>query len=299
MKLLVVGGSGMLGHKLLQRLGEKYPETYATVRGDLSEKPFCQVPFLQTKRVRKNVDVSDPQRLREVILRLKPDYVLNCVGIIKQHKENAAPLPCIKINSLLPHEIVAVASEYGGRVVHFSTDCVFDGKRGSYSEDDPPNAEDVYGRSKAMGELFYENALTLRTSIIGRELRSHTSLLDWFLGQAGGRVKGFTHAIYSGVTTNQMAKVVDLILEKFPTLNGLYQIVADPISKYDLLVLAREKFGIDVDIEPYDPFAIDRSMKGDKFASVTGYRSPSWPELMQDLADESDLYRSWGVKLCG
>ncbi len=117
--------------------------------------------------------------------------------------------------------------------------------------------------------------------------------------QAGGRIKGFTRAIYSGVTTNQMANVVELILERFPTLNGLYQIVADPISKYDLLVLAREKFGIDVDIEPYGGFVLDRSMKGDKFESETGYRSPRWPELMQDLADESDLYRSWGIDLCG
>lgn len=296
--MLVVGGTGMLGHKLLQKLGEKYPQTYATVRGHMSAEPFCQVPFLQTEKVRGSVDALDTPRLRDVILRLKPDYILNCVGIIKQHKENAAPLPCIKINSLLPHELVAIAAEYGGRVIHFSTDCVFDGKRGSYSEEDAPNAIDVYGRSKALGELCYENALTLRTSIIGRELRTHASLLDWFLRQAGGRIRGFTRAIYSGVTTNQMAKVVAMILERYPTLSGLYQIVADPISKCDLLVLAREKFGIDVAIEPYDGFVLDRSMKGDKFASVTGYRSPPWPDLMQDLADESDLYRSWGIELC-
>lgn len=289
----------MLGHKLLQKLGRKYPQTYATVRGDMSERLFCQVPFLQTEKVCGNVDVLNAERLREVILRLEPDYILNCVGIIKQHKENAAPLPCIKINSLLPHELVAIASEYGGRVIHFSTDCVFDGKRGSYSEEDAPNATDTYGRSKAMGELFYEKALTLRTSIVGRELRSHASLLDWFLMQAGRRIKGFTRAIYSGVTTNQMADVIEMILERFPALNGLYQIVADPISKYDLLVLAREKFGINVDIEPYDGLVIDRSMKGDKFESVTGYRSPPWPELMRDLADESGMYRSWGIGLCG
>jgi dTDP-4-dehydrorhamnose reductase len=299
MKLLVVGGTGMLGHKLLQKLGEKYSQTYATVRQDLSERPFRHVSFLQTQRICRNVDVLDIPSVRELVLQLQPDYILNCVGIIKEHKENAAPVPCIKINALLPHELVAMAAEYGGRVIHFSTDCVFDGKRGSYSEDDVPNAGDVYGRSKAMGELFYENALTLRTSIIGRELRTHASLLDWFLQQAGGRIKGFTRAIYSGVTTNQMANVVAMILEKFPTLSGLYQIVGDPISKYDLLVVAREKFGLEVEIEPYDGFVLDRSMKGDKFASVTGYRSPSWPDLMQDLADESHLYRSWGIDLCG
>jgi len=288
----------MLGHKLLHKLGEKYPETYATVRQDLSEEPFRRVPFLQTNKVFAGIDALGGESLPGVIRRLKPDYILNCVGIIKQHKENAEPLPCIKINSLLPHELVAMATEYGGRVIHFSTDCVFDGQRGSYAEEDVPNAGDVYGRSKTLGELHYENALTLRTSIIGRELRAHASLLDWFLQQAGGRVKGFTRAIYSGVTTNQMARVVALILDRFPALSGLYQIVANPISKYDLLVLAREKFGIHVEIEPYDGFVIDRSMRGTKFATVTGYRSPPWPDLMQDLAEESPLYRSWGVDPC-
>jgi len=297
MKLLIVGAAGMLGHKLAQGLGRRFPETYLTVRQPMSRPPFSRIPFLQTERVFTDIDVRDAGALRRVVGRVRPDYILNCVGVIKQHKASAAAIPCIRINSLLPHEIVEMASECDARVIHFSTDCVFDGKRGLYSEDDIPNATDLYGKSKAMGEVCYENALTLRTSIIGRELYSHASLLDWFLTQAGGRIKGFTRAIYSGVTTNQMARVVERILDGFPTLNGLYQIVAEPISKHDLLLLVKEKFNVRVEIEPYDEFVIDRSMKGDKFHSVTGYTSPPWPDLIQDLADESDMYRSWGIDL--
>ena len=225
----------MLGHKLLQRLTEKYPDTYATVRQDLTEAPFCRVPFLQSDKIQRNMNVLATDSLRRTILDLKPDYILNCIGIVTQHKQHADPVSCIRVNSLLPHEIASIAAEYGGRVIHFSTDCVFDGKMGGYCEDDPPNATDVYGRSKALGELFCENTLTLRTSIIGRELRNYGSLLDWFLRHSGGRIKGYTRAIYSGVTTNEMANVVKLILERFPTLTGLFQVVADPISKYDLL----------------------------------------------------------------
>jgi len=297
MRLLIVGGSGMLGHKLLQILSRKYPETYATVRQDMSRPPFNRVPFLQSEKVLPGIDVWEVEPLRRAVHRLQPDYILNCVGVIKQHKASAAAIPCIRINSLLPHEIAEIAADCGARVIHFSTDCVFDGKRGLYTEDDIPNATDLYGRSKAMGELFCENALTLRTSIIGRELQSHASLLDWFLAQAGGRTRGFTRAIYSGVTTNQMAHVLELIFDRFPLLSGLYQIVAEPVSKYELLSLVKEKFGIQVHIEPYDGFCIDRSMRGDRFQAVTGYESPPWPDLIRELAEESDLYRSWGIDL--
>jgi len=295
-KLLIIGGTGMLGHKLFQQLIETFPLTYATIRRDISKRPFKRIPFLQSKNIFRDIDVTNHEVLEEVIFSLKPDYILNCIGIIKQHKENAEPIPCIKINSLLPHQLVEAALKYGGRVIHFSTDCVFDGKRGSYTEEDTPNAADIYGRSKAMGEIVYDNALTLRTSIIGRELISHLSLLDWFLRQKGTRIRGFTRAIYSGVTTNQIAQVVKLILLKHPALSGLYQVVAEPISKYNLLMLVKEIFKVDIEIEPYHDYVIDRSMNGSKFESVTGYKSPSWEALIQDIHKESDLYQSWGIE---
>ena len=298
MRLLVVGATGMLGHKIFQKCGEAFPETYATAFEDITKPPFSNVPFLQTEKVLTGVDVTELDRLSRLILNLRPDYIINCVGVIKQHKvEVALASPCIKLNSLLPHQLVEIASEYGGRVIHFSTDCVFEGSRGSYTEEDKPDATDLYGRSKAMGEVIYENALTLRTSIIGRELMNHLSLLDWFLQQSGKPIRGFSKAIYSGVTTNQMAKVIQLVIEKHPKLNGLYQIVAEPISKYDLLVLARQVFDTNTDIEADGDFVLDRSMKGDKFEAVTGYKSPSWDCLLRDLAAESGLYQSWGIQL--
>lgn len=297
MRILVLGGTGMLGHKLFQMLGAVYPETYATVRGPVSTSPFDKIPFFQTDHVLSGVDVTDFDHLNRVIQEICPDYILNCVGVIKQRKDVLLPIQSITLNALLPHKLAEITSKYGGRLIHFSTDCVFDGKKGGYTEEDRSNARDMYGQTKALGEVFADNVLTLRTSIIGRELRGYASLLDWFLMQSGKTIQGFTNAIYSGVTTNQMARAVQVILERYSDLSGLYQIVADPINKYELLKLAREKFQVDVEIKPFADFYIDRSMCGDKFEQATGYRSPAWSILMQDLANEADMYRGWGVPL--
>lgn len=297
MRILIVGGMGMLGHKLFQMLGAVYPETYATVRSPVSAAPFDRILFFQTDRAVTGVDVTDFHRLTRVIQEVRPDYIVNCVGVIKQRKEALSPIKGITLNALLPHKLAEIASTYGGRLIHFSTDCVFDGTKGSYTESDSPNARDMYGQTKALGEVVADNVLILRTSIIGRELRGHASLLDWFLMQSGKTIQGFTNAIYSGVTTNQMARVVQMILENHPDLSGLYQVVADPINKYELLKLTREKFKVDVQIEPFGDFYIDRSMCGDKFKQATGYKSPPWAVLMQDLADEVDMYREWGISL--
>lgn len=297
MRLLIVGGSGMLGHKLFQKLGAIYPETFCTIRKDVMVSPLSNIPFFQTDKVIQNIDVTDFSGLQAVVEEIRPDYILNCVGIIKQRKDDLTAIPCITLNALLPHKLAELASSVGGRVIHFSTDCVFDGKRGMYTEDDIPNAPDMYGRTKTLGEIQYDHTLTLRSSIIGRELGGHSSLLDWFLMQNGKSTKGFTNAIYSGVTTNQMAKVIQMVIENYPSLHGLYQVVAEPINKYDLLCLAREVFGLQIEINPYDDFYMDRSMKGDRFETATGYRSPSWPALLEELADESALYKSWGINL--
>lgn len=297
MRILVLGGTGMLGHKLFQGLSQIYEDTYATVRRSVSQAPFDRVPFFHTGKVIENVEVTDFARVARVIDDLKPDYVLNCVGVIKQRNKELSPVSCITLNALLPHKLAEMTQSYGGRVIHFSTDCVFDGKTGGYTEEDFSNATDIYGRTKALGEITSENALTLRTSIIGRELVGHASLLDWFLAQEGKTIRGFTNAIYSGVTTTQMVKIVSLILKNHPGLSGLFQVVADPINKFDLLMLARKIFDRNVHVEAYADFQIDRSMRGDKFTQATGYRSPGWPALMQDLADETEQYQKWGIRL--
>ena len=297
MKIVVLGVTGMLGHKMFQILSERFDSVIGFAYEDLSQPPFDRVGLFQGAEIIEGVDVSDFQRLESLLSEIKPDYIVNCVGIIKQRDAASAYVPSIELNALLPHKLAGMALKWGGRVIHFSTDCVFDGKRGSYSESDLSNATDLYGKSKFLGEVQGENALTLRTSIIGRELTSHKSLLDWFLGQNEKTIKGYKNVIYSGVTTNQITEVVTMVIEKFPELSGLYQVVADPISKYDLLGLARDAFGVDIQIEAEMETLSDRSMKGDKLREATGYVSPSWSELMANLANDPTPYAEWGVKL--
>jgi dTDP-4-dehydrorhamnose reductase len=186
-----------------------------------------------------------------------------------------------------------MVDHWGGRVVHFSTDCVFNGHRGNYSEEDVSDAEDLYGKSKFLGEVTVANALTLRTSIIGRELTEHRSLLDWFLSQNHKTVRGYRKVIYSGVTTNHLAELVASIIQKHPGLNGLYQVASEPISKYDLLCLVREAYQLDVRIEPDDLEMSDRSMRCDRLREAIAYKCPAWPVLAHQLAEDTIPYESW------
>ena len=292
-RVVVLGGTGMLGHKLFQILRERFPGTICTSRQNVRQTPFDRVDVLQGDDVISGVDVMDFERLHGILAESEPDYILNCVGIIKQRKEAHDAIQSITVNSLLPHKLAEMAREWGGRVIHFSTDCVFSGKCGGYDEQDESDADDLYGKSKFLGEVTTDNAITLRTSIIGRELVKHKSLLDWFLSQNHKTVVGFTRVIYSGVTTNQMAEVVTNIIRNNLRLSGLYQVVSEPISKYDLLGLVREAFGLDIEIEPDEKVVSDRSMKGDKLRDAIGYVSPPWQVLIKNLADDPTPYDRW------
>src|SRR5664280_3037079 len=182
-KIMVLGGAGMLGHKMFQVLRERFADVFCTVREHELEAPLDRVELLQGRDVLQGVDVTDSWALDAILSAFRPEYVINCVGIIKQRAEAVSPIPSITLNSLLPHKLAQMATQWGGRVIHFSTDCVFSGKRGEYTEEDHSDAEDLYGKTKFLGEVTVANALTLRTSIIGRELTQHRSLLDWFLAQ--------------------------------------------------------------------------------------------------------------------
>jgi dTDP-4-dehydrorhamnose reductase len=292
-KIVVLGVAGMLGHKMFQVLKERLSGVVGTAREDLSRPPFNRVELLQGEDVIQGLDVMDFQRLHGILLEMRPSHVVNCVGIIKQRAEAEAAIPSITINSLLPHKLAEWSNEWGGRVIHFSTDCVFSGKRGQYTESDASDAEDLYGRTKFLGEVATENALTLRTSIIGRELVEHRSLLDWFLSQNHKSVRGFKRVIYSGVTTNYMAEVVASVIERRPSLAGLYQVAADPISKHDLLCLLRDAYSLDIQITPDYAEVSDRSMIGEKFVAATGMKTPPWPELVRSLASDPTPYARW------
>lgn len=293
-RLAILGATGMLGHKMLEVLPQSFPDTFALVREDVRQKsPFNRIDFLQGANIITGVDASDFTKLRNVLTDIKPDYVINCIGIIKQRAAAELYGVSIAINSLLPHKLAEFAQSWGGRVIHFSTDCVFSGLRGSYTEEDASDALDLYGKSKFLGEVQAENALTLRTSIIGRELAHFESLLEWFISQNHRTVRGFTKAIYSGLTTNQLADVVNMTLGAYPALSGLYQVVSEPISKYDLLVLLRNAYDLDIEIIPDESVVCDRSMLGTKFQRRTGYVAPAWPIMIQSLRSDATPYSEW------
>lgn len=293
MKILVLGGEGMLGHKMYQTLLARYPDTACTVSRPLEEPFYRRVALFRQGRVIGGIDAMDLQALGDLLRERKPEFLVNCIGIVKQRDEAKASVPSISLNSLLPHKLAEFAASWGGRVIHFSTDCVFSGRRGKYTEEDPSDAEDLYGKSKYLGEISVSNALTLRTSIIGRELAHFQSLLEWFLAQEGKTVRGFRRVIYSGVTTNFMARLVGNLIADHPSLSGLYQVTAPPISKHDLLCRLKEAYPLTVEIVPDEVEVSDRSMVGEKFVRATGYRLPEWDDLVVGLASDPTPYDTW------
>jgi len=293
MKTIILGGEGMLGHKVVQNLSTRYPGTMCTIFGSLDDPFYKDIPLFTRKNVFEKVNAMNFQALRKLLEKEKPDFVINCIGIVKQRDEGKMAIPSITINSLFPHLLADWAAAWGGRLIHFSTDCVFSGKKGNYSEDDPSDAEDLYGKSKFLGEVATKNALTLRTSIIGRELSQFKSLLEWFLAQKGKKVKGFTRVIYSGVTTNYIAELVGKIISDHPKLSGLYQVTAPALNKYDLLCSLRAAYDLDMEIVPEDSEISDRSMNGERFRKVTGYKEPTWDDLLEQLAGDNTPYEQW------
>jgi dTDP-4-dehydrorhamnose reductase len=291
--ILILGAEGMLGHKMLQVLSARYSKVKCTIYGSINDPFYQAIPLFNSVNTLENVNAMDLQGLKNILEREKPDFIVNCIGVVKQREESKMAVPSITINSLLPHLLAEWAATWGGRLIHFSTDCVFSGKKGNYSEDDPSDAEDLYGRSKSLGEVASQNALTLRTSIIGRELRHFTSLLEWFLAQKGKKVKGFMRVIYSGVTTNHIAELVGKIINDHPGLSGLYQVTAPVITKNDLLTRIRDAYKLNIEIVPDDSEVSDRSMVGKRFLQATGFREPTWDDLIRQLSKDKTPYEQW------
>jgi dTDP-4-dehydrorhamnose reductase len=283
MRVLILGGEGMLGHQLLIELSKRHDVT-VTLRQD--PEAYQGHWLFSPKNSITSVNVTDINRLRQAIQTSRPQAVVNAIGLVKQGNDSGDVIRNLEVNSLLPHRLAELCAEASARLVHVSTDCVFSGKRGAYMENDTADATDLYGRTKYLGEVTGSGCLTLRTSIIGLELKRRKSLVEWFLA-ARGEISGYTQAIYSGLTTAEFARVVLLLLEDFPALNGLFHVVSEPISKHDILVLlARNLRRSDVTIRPDASFVCDRSMVGDKFNRATGYKSPSWPVLLAELSQQ-------------
>jgi len=293
-RVLILGGTGMLGHKLFQQARDRFRDTWCTIRGSLDVAGLAQIGLGEpADRVLEHIDVMDWPSIAKVVDELRPDVLVNCVGVIKQRREAGMPLRAITLNSLLPHRLADMLTRLHGRLVHISTDCVFSGNRGHYREDDTPDPQDLYGRSKLLGEVTYGNAITLRTSMIGRELRAHRSLLEWVLQQNNRTIRGYRRALFSGLTTNELSRVICNIIADFPTLNGLFHVASERVTKYDLVRLIVASYGLNTRVEPDDAFFCDRSLVGDRFAEATGYRCPSWPELVDELRADRTPYSDW------
>lgn len=277
MRVLVLGGDGMLGHELYRELRERH-ETGVTLRQQRKE--------FTGEHVFTGVEVRGSRRIEEVISRFRPLAVVNCIGIVKQRPESEEAMASIEVNSLLPHRLAIASREIGARLVQLSTDCVFSGDKGNYREEDRADPSDLYGRSKLLGEVTGEGALTLRTSMIGLGLYRKTSLVDWFLAQKG-RVQGYRRAIFSGLTTRELARVLRMILEHHPQASGLYHLSAAPIDKYTLLLKLRERLGRAIDIVPADEPRIDRSLDSTRFRRVFAYDPPAWDAMLDELAGEA------------
>jgi dTDP-4-dehydrorhamnose reductase len=292
--VLVLGGTGMLGHKIFQRVGARIPGTWCMVRGSEKETDVLAPGLLDNGKVIHDIEAANWSALEGLLNQSRPKVIVNCVGIIKQRSEAKDAVSSIEINSLLPHKLAKLCACWGGRLIHFSTDCVFTGKRGHYTENDLSDAEDMYGKTKYLGEVSSEpNAITLRTSIIGRELTQFQSLLEWFLAQNGRSIQGYTRAFYSGVTTNYLADVVAGLIKDFPGLTGLYQVTGQTISKFDLLCLLRTAYELNIEIVPNEDDFCDRSMLGNKFEHATGYQTPPWTELVTQLVEDTSPYKDW------
>jgi dTDP-4-dehydrorhamnose reductase len=281
MRILILGGDGMLGHQLLRHFSAQH-ETRVTLHRALDQ--YAGIGLFNSANALDHVDVRDFDSVRQAITGFRPDAVINATGIVKQRAEAAHAIPSIEINALFPHRTAALCAETGARFVHMSTDCVFSGRRGGYTEDDTPDAEDIYGRSKLLGEVAEPPCITLRTSIIGRELSRKTGLLEWFLAQRGGTIKGYRRAIFSGFTTAEMARIIDRVLTGSGPGHGLYQVSSAAISKFDLLTAIRDRLKLDIKIEPDDSFVCDRSLDSTRFRAVFGYQPPSWNAMIDELA---------------
>lgn len=287
MKVLILGGSGMLGHKLVQCWSERF-EVWATVRSDY--RRYEKFGILRPERTIPHVQAESFDTVMHALAAAKPDVVVNCIGVIKQLPTAKDPIPTLTFNSIFPHRVAALCRAAGVRMITFSTDCVFNGRKSNYTEEDFSDAEDLYGRSKFLGEVAGEGCFTLRTSIIGRELETAHSLIDWFLSNRGGRVKGFTNAIYTGFPTIVMADILANVIENHPDLSGVYHVSSDPIDKFELLCLVNKAFDSKIEIEPFDDFYCDRSLDSTKFRAATGFKPQPWAEMVKRMADDSTPY---------
>ena len=293
MRVFILGGGGMLGHKLWQVFSQRF-DTFVTVRRNSS--CYAHYGIFDMDRLKTGIDAMEFDSVTGALVEVRPNVVINCIGLVKQSPEAHDPIAALTINSLLPHRLAVVCRRFGARLIHISTDCVFSGRRGMYPEADEADPTDLYGRSKLLGEVQAEGCLTLRTSIIGRELETRLGLLEWLLGSRGETVKGYVNAIYTGFPTLTLAHILADIVAEHTELSGLYHVSSAPISKYHLLCILREAFRVPVKIEPFANYHCDRSLDSIRFRAATGFVPSSWPDMIQEMVKDATPYHGWRAK---
>lgn len=289
MTVLVFGASGMLGHKVMQVFAEHNLDAIGVMRGlttDLQQK----IPILKQAFLIGGNDVRNQDDVLSVFKKIKPKIIVNCAGIVKPRATD--PVETIEINSAFPHRIARLSSMIGARLIHISTDCVFSGNSGDYFEDSPADCADLYGRSKLIGEVDYDDHLTIRTSIIGRELGTSRNLLEWFFAQEGD-IKGFDNAFFTGVSTRALAEIIVTLCNK-PEVTGLLHVPGTKVNKYDLLCQVKEAFRTKVRIERYSGYKIDRSLASKRIHSL-GIIIPTMETMIKDMAQENSMYESLAI----
>jgi len=282
----------MLGHKVWQHFAKRL-EAYATFRQSPSR--YERFGIFDTSRSLGHVSAEDFDSVIRAMETMHPDAVVNCIGIVKQDAAAKDAVSSITVNALFPHRLAHLCRASGVRLVHLSTDCVFSGSEGNYTEDARPDATDLYGRTKLLGEVDYDNCLTLRTSMIGRELQGSHGQIEWFLSEAadGRQVRGFKRAVFSGLTTAALAQLIADLLLDHPRLSGVWHVAADPINKFDLLSLVKNSYGLNIEIEPDESFVCDRSLDASRFRAATGFTPQSWPEMIEQMRKDDTPYEQF------
>jgi len=277
----------MLGHKLWQVFASRF-DTYVTLHRGFNS--YKQYRLFDKARSIDHVSAEDFDSVARAITEFKPDVVVNCIGIVKQAEAARDPLTSIEVNSLFPHRLARLCRTKGIRLIHISTDCVFSGHKGDYKESDLSDAEDLYGRTKALGEVSYKGCLTIRTSMIGRELETSNGLIEWFLNQEDKTISGYKKSVFSGFTTNALAEIIAGIITKNPELHGVWHVASEPISKFELLSLVKQVYGLNIRIEPDETVVCDRSLNSERFRKVTGFVPPTWHDMIEQMYQDPTPY---------
>jgi len=283
MRILILGIDGMIGHKIAQSLSQDY-EVIGSTRKDVNHQKIG----LNNCLLYKKDFIIDDQNV--FFNKISPDVIINCIGITTRRGISRNMSNTDFINSRFPHKISEWVSIKNRRLIHFSTDCVFSGKKGDYLDDDKPDANDIYGMSKAKGEIDNNSSLTLRCSMIGREIYNHTELFEWLYSMKNKDIEGYANVIYSGVTTFWMGDVIKKILKNNISLSGIYNISSEPISKYHLLLKLSDAFKLNVNVSANLNIKSNKVLNSKKFAEITGIIPPNWDDLIPYFKNDCEKF---------